>query len=141
MTHTRTFLATLSLAALLLVVACSEDRSAVKALQNDTERIHDESMKEMAEMMDASRSLKALLADSTLARADRDSLLIGRSATLEANAEMMKWMRDYHEPDEKMPKEEALKYLTEQKAAIEANQASIRKATLRCKALLERYKK
>jgi hypothetical protein len=140
MTYFRTLINALPLALLLLFTACSEDRSAVKALQNDTERIHDEAMKDLAQMMAVNRAFRDKLAEKDLDPATRDLLLKGRSDMLKADAEMMKWMRDYHEPDEKMPKEEAIKYLEAQKAAIEQNQANIRAAMVKGKEVLEQLK-
>lgn len=108
--------------------ACN-DRKEVEALKTETMRIHDEAMKDMGPMNAISRSIKNEMETLDSLSPRRDSLRNAVSNLERAEEEMMNWMKNYKDPGENMPKEEAVKYLQEQKTAIEKNLNSIRTAT------------
>jgi hypothetical protein len=123
---------------LLLFVSC-EDRNAVKALQLETEKIHDDAMREMADMNRIARNLKkdpAFLVENTQKNARKDSILLILHQIELAENGMMSWMTGYIEPDEKMKITEAVAYLTEQRANILHNQKDINEAVLAGKRLM-----
>jgi thioredoxin-related protein len=124
----RALLSVLLLVAAFLL-ACTGD-TAVKDLQQSTEHIHDEAMKEMAVMNRLGRELKKELAaiDSTAANPRREALVSALSAMRLAEEDMMNWMVQYKEPTG-MEKDAALQYLQTQKTKIEKNQSDIRAAT------------
>jgi hypothetical protein len=101
-------------------------------------RVHDEAMAQMAEMKSIGRQLKKSLEqlDSTGQKGPRrDSLMLGIEAIDRAGRDMMDWMAGYTPPD-KLPNEEALKYLTSEKAKIDKNKADIEAAKALGKSLL-----
>jgi prefoldin subunit 5 len=115
---------------LLLLAAC-ENREAVKALQAETEAVHDEAMKDMAELNRTGRALRHALTelDSTDAAtpARREAMERALVAIETADSNMMSWMAGYQAPND-LPVDEALSYLQQQKEAIEANHREIRAA-------------
>jgi hypothetical protein len=113
---------------LLLAPACGEDRSAVTALQQETEAIHDEAMRDLADMNRVKRKLKAELALPDSPSSRRDSLLAVRALMETADADMMRWMSEYQPPAENEPVEKALAYLKIEKEKISANGKMIRAA-------------
>ena len=112
---------------LLLAGACNNNKE-VEALKAETMRIHDEAMKDMGPMNARSRQLKKEMTELDSLSPRRDSLFKIVSAMEKAEEEMMDWMKNYKAPGDDMPKEEAIKYLQEQKAAIEKNLNNIRAA-------------
>ena len=114
--------------ALLFSPACGEDRSAVTALQQETEAIHDEAMRDLADMNRVKRKLKAELAQMDDSSPRRDTLLSVLSQMETADADMMRWMAEYRPPAEHEPLEKALAYLKIEKEKISANGKMIREA-------------
>jgi hypothetical protein len=116
----------------LLFCQCN-DRTAILKLQTETENLHDEAMKEMAEMNRIGRNLKkdqAILDTKNTKNSRKDSILLVLTQIDKAEADMMSWMTAYTEPDEKMEKSAAIAYLTEQKIKMAINQADIHAAVL-----------
>lgn len=105
----------------------AQKSSPVDTLNAETMRIHDESMKAMAEMNRIGRVLKAELTglDSLGLRAD--SIRSALNAMRSAEEDMYTWMREYRAPD-KLPAKEAEQYLTDQKQKIEQNQKAMQGA-------------
>ncbi len=100
-------------------------------LEKDTEVIHDEAMKNMAEMNRFGRKIKQelVLADSIGIRPGRrDSLenLLQRIST--AENDMMSWMTNYKSESPLLPMKDELEYIRDQKSKIEKNAFDIREA-------------
>lgn len=114
-------------ALLALIFSACNQRQEVEKLQKETETVHDEAMKSMADMNRSGRALKQLLPALDSLPARRDSILDVLSAMNRAEEDMMTWMRQYKAPDEQSV-EQALLYLREQKQKIEQNRQDIRKA-------------
>ncbi len=111
----------------LFLSACGNDKKQIDALAKETETIHDEAMKDLADMNRVARELKETLIASTMT--PEQSAPYAEALTNMGNAEnqMMEWMKNYKTLDEMKP-EEALKYLQEQKTLIEKNRAEIKTA-------------
>lgn len=122
----------LPVAALALVLlwspACGEDRSAVTVLQQETEAIHDEAMRDLAAMNRVKRQLKADLALLDSLAPQRDSVRSLLSLMEIADEDMMRWMAGYQPPAANEPAERALVYLKLEKEKISANKKMIREA-------------
>lgn len=111
------------IALIALAVSCGDDRKEIKNLQSETMALHDQAMKAMTEMKRKGRALQ--MERTTLDSLHTDTL---RSKAImqvlvqmdKAEADMMAWMEQYKIPDE-MPKEEALRYMQEQKKMMEKN--------------------
>ena len=121
-------------AAICLVLLACESRHEVEILEQETERIHDDAMRDMAEMNRTGRGLKK---DTAGTAARRDSIAAVLLQMTDAEADMMAWMTGYRAPKD-LPKAEAVQYLTEQKAKIEQNQKDIRAALEAGKALVKK---
>jgi succinate dehydrogenase flavin-adding protein (antitoxin of CptAB toxin-antitoxin module) len=117
----------------LFLFSC-ESRHDLEILEQETERIHDDAMRDMAEMNRIGRSLKKDTA-GTVTR--RDSIAAALLQMTDAEADMMAWMTGYRAPKDK-PKAEAIQYLTEQKTKIEQNQKDIRAALEAGKTLVKK---
>lgn len=116
-----------------LLFAC-ENRHDVEILEQETERIHDDAMRDMAEMNRIGRSLKK---DTAGTANRRDSIAAVLLQMTDAEADMMAWMTGYRAPKDK-PKVEAIQYLTDQKTKIEQNQKDIRAALEAGKTLVKK---
>lgn len=121
--------------ALFLTVGCNEDKKQVEALQNETEAIHDEAMKDMAEMNRIGIEIKKFMIAASMT--PEQSAVFTTTLTNIGNAEndMMAWMPTYKKPTD-MPAPEAMKYLTEKKAQITKIHADIKAAAEAGKKLL-----
>ena len=117
-----------SLVSIAIGFSACNDRKEVDALKEETMHIHDEVMKEMGPMNALSRSLKKEMATLDTLSPRLDSLRNIVSKMAQAEEGMMTWMKTYKDPGEDMPKEAAVKYLQEQKAAIEENLKAMKEA-------------
>jgi|GEM_PF-2397584 len=100
---------------------------AVQALEQETMKIHDEAMKEMADMNRVKREMKDLMIRAKMTPEGSQKFQQVLTDMDKAEEGMIAWMADYKEPVG--PSEaEALKYLQEQKDKITKNQAVIRAA-------------
>lgn len=117
----------LLLFSLFLVYACNNDKKQIETLTKATETIHDEAMKDMAEMNRVAREIKASMI--AMIMTPEQSAQYEKVLTSIGNAEnnMMDWMKNYKNPDELKPAE-ALQYIQEQKTLIEKNHAEIKAA-------------
>lgn len=114
------------------LMACN-GRDEVRKLQLETEAIHDDAMKDLAELNRITRALGKELAVLDSLKNDsirRDSIVLVLTEMKLAEEDMMQWMSEYVAPGDKMPKEEALTYLTKQKDFISQNAEDIKKAIL-----------
>ena len=100
---------------------------AVETLLQNTMAIHDEAMKEMAEMNRISRVLRGELAGAGAPSARADSLRSVLEQMTTAEEDMYDWMRQYTAPT-RLPPAEAATYLSAQHRAIRQNQLDIRAA-------------
>ena len=84
---------------LCLPFAACEDRSAVEKLQAETEAIHDEAMKDIAELNRTKRAVDNAMdkLDSTAVER-RTALLEALTALEKADEDMMAWMAQYEAP-------------------------------------------
>jgi len=109
--------------------------SPVKTLEQETMRIHDEAMAEMAEMNRVRREMKDFM---ERAKMTAEGLKTWRQAFTDiekAEEGMMSWMAGYKDPVGQ-PEADALKYLQAERDKIAQNQADIRAATAAGKKLL-----
>ncbi|MCC6282759.1 MAG: hypothetical protein IT262_19295 [Saprospiraceae bacterium] len=120
----------------LLLSACnSAQKKEIEALDKETMAIHDEAMKEMADMNRTSRAIKTFLTTATMTP-EQSAVFSEALINMEkAEADMMAWMAQYKSPENK-PAEEALAYLKDQKAKISKNRDDIHAALEAGKKLL-----
>ena len=116
----------LFLGACLFCFACNK-RQALETLQAQTMAIHDEAMKEMADMNRTARALKSFLATALMTPEQSVPYSEALLNMEKAEADMMAWMTQYKKPEDGSA-EEILAYLTEQKAKIAKNRDDIHAA-------------
>ena len=121
--------------AILLSVGCNDDKSKVEALQKETENIHDQAMKDMAEMNRVAREIKDFMMSASMTPDQSATYTATLTAIGDAENGMMAWMTGYKSPSS-LPAAEAMVYLREQKILIEKNAAAIKTATEAGKKLL-----
>jgi hypothetical protein len=124
---------------LSVFISFCENKNEIKLLQAETEKVHDDAMREMAEMNRIARNLKThpvLKAEITIENGRKDSILAVLHQIEVAEADMMSWMTSYVEPDEKMEKNAAIAYLNDQKNKMVKNQKDIHEAVLAGKVFL-----
>lgn len=112
----------------MCLAACGEDRSAVAALQRETEEVHDVAMRDLADMNRVKRSLKAEMTELDSLALRRDSILSVLALMETADADMMSWMANYKPPADTASVKAALDYLKKEKEKISANGNMIRAA-------------
>ncbi|MCC6463172.1 MAG: hypothetical protein IT260_22075 [Saprospiraceae bacterium] len=112
---------------LAFVLTQSAGPSTVDTLEKETMQIHDEAMKEMADMKRLGRVLKEefKMLDSTSLR--KEPLRQTLAQMQAAEDEMYAWMQQYRAPDKKDAKA-AQAYLEDQKQKIEKNQQNLHAA-------------
>ena len=117
--------------------AAKKEEVDLKALKDEVFELHDEVMPKMGDLRRVRKSLM-LLADSVQATDSlRASVLLTASNDLAAaNEGMMEWMRNF-DPDFEGTEAEILKYLTDQKAAIEQVNLNMKESLKRGEAILE----
>jgi hypothetical protein len=125
----------LCLCTLLLTFGCSDDKKQVETLQTETETIHDDAMKDMAEMNRLAREIKQKIVADSLTSDEAAPFTAALANIGNAENNMMAWMADYKAPSDK-PASEAVLYLQEQKKLIEKNYTEIKEATIAAKKLL-----
>lgn len=106
--------------------SCGGPAPEVLELQKQTEQIHDDAMREMAQMNRVGRSLRKDLAALDSLAPRRDSILAALSLAEQAEAGMYAWMQQYNAPAPRA--DSALTYLAAQKSLIEQNQRELRAA-------------
>ena len=111
----------------LWVAGCGNENQKIDALQKETEKIHDEAMKDMAEMNRIARALKNTMISATMTAEQSAQYNEVLTAIGNAENEMMDWMKNFKMPDESTPNE-AIQYLEQQKKAIAQNHANIKAA-------------
>lgn len=111
---------------LLLLAACGGPNKEALQLQQETERIHDEAMADLASMNRLAGALRKELAALDSLAPRRDSLAGVLARMDRAEDDMFGWMKQYKAPDPQSA--DAVRYLTEQKKLIEKNRQDIRDA-------------
>ncbi len=115
--------------------ACKEDRGAVKSLEQETMRLHDEAMKGMADLNRVSRSLKQRLETLDSLAPQRIAIKDALLKIERADADMNNWMVQYQSPTH-LKAAEAQIYLNGEKTKIEKNWQDIKAAIATGEALL-----
>lgn len=125
------------LAALLTMLAACDDgnKKQLDTLQKETMDIHDEAMKDLAEMNRVSRKLRDFMISATMTPEQSEQFTVALAAIEKADEDMSNWMRDYEEPKD-VPAAEAIRYLEDQKQKISKNRDDIRAALEAGKKLL-----
>ncbi len=110
----------------LMLAACNSDQKKMEALKSQTDAIHDAAMKDLADMNRVARAMKDLMkSDSTMPAEKKAEFEQRLKAIGDAENNMTSWMMSYQIPQEAG---EAVKFLEEKKASIEANQQEIKTA-------------
>lgn len=118
--------------------AAQQDSTAptpLKTLEQETMRIHDEAMAEMADMNRVRREMKDFMTRAKMTPEAMKQWQQTLTDIEKAEEGMMNWMAGYQEPAGQS-EADVLKYLQEQKDKIAQNQADIRAATAAGKQLL-----
>lgn len=126
-----------TLAVFVLFFAACDDGSKkqIETLKKETMDVHDEAMKDLAEMNRVSRKLKDFLATATMTPEQSEKYTAALAAIEKADDDMTAWMSAYEDPKD-MPPAEAIRYLQEQKQKMEKNRDDIRAALETGKKLL-----
>lgn len=117
----------IALFALFFITACANDKKQIETLTQETEAIHDEAMKDMADMNRVARALKETLIVATMTPEQSAVYTEVLTQIGKAENDMMDWMKNYKAP-EAGSEAEALAYIQGQKKAIEKNHADIKAA-------------
>ena len=124
----------------LLVVwllACDDgSKKQIEVLKKETMDIHDDAMKDLADMNRTSRKIKDFMMVATMTPEQSEHYTAALTAIEKADDDMTAWMSAYEEPKDAKP-EEAIRYLQEQKQKMEKNRDDIRAALTAGKKLLE----
>lgn len=120
----------------LLLAGCSDSsKKQIETLKKETMDIHDEAMKDLAEMNRTSRKLKEFLTVATMTPEQSQQFTSVLAAIEKADDDMTAWMSAYEDPTD-MSSAEATRYLQEQKQKMEKNRDDIRAALEAGKKLL-----
>lgn len=106
-----------------------------KRLEEEVNALHDETMREMADMERIGRQLKESL-KTLQGDAVRKPYFLAVAGISRAGFDMMAWMRDYRAPAN-LPADEASRYLREQKTKLTRIRAAIQAATADGKKLIK----
>lgn len=121
----------LLIAALSIVFVLSQGAEKspgkLETLEKATMQVHDEAMKEMADMNRISRSLKTELVTLDSLNPHSQAIRMVLKQMEQAEAGMMGWMQQYKAPVGQ-PEAEAERYFEQQKDMIEKNYREIRQA-------------
>ena len=121
----------LGISLLLVAAQLAYKKYQYANLHNETMQIHDEAMKNMAEMNRFGRKIghELHIADSLhISGSRRDSLEKARLKMATAEDEMMKWMAGFDANTPLLPMKNELEYIRNQKSKIEKNAFDIREA-------------
>lgn len=119
------------------MTACEDgSKKQIEVLKKETMGIHDEAMKDLADMNRTSRKIKDFLMVATMTPEQSEPYTAALAAIEKADDDMTAWMSAYEDPKDAKP-EEAIRYLEEQKLKMEKNRDDIRSALAAGKKLLE----
>lgn len=127
----------LCLSAIVLLFAACDDgnKQKVETLKKETMDIHDEAMKDLADMNRVSRKLKDYMVVALMTPEQSEQFTATLAAIEKADDDMTAWMTAYEDPKGMQPAE-AIRYLEEQKQKITKNRDDIRAALEAGKKLL-----
>lgn len=111
----------------LFLAACGNAPKQIETLTKETETIHDEAMKTMADMNRVARELKEFMISASMTPEQSATYTEVLTNMGKAENDMMDWMKNYKAPDQ-MPPAEAMSYLKTQKELIEKNHADLKAA-------------
>lgn len=111
----------------MLLVSCDDSQEQIKALKKETMDIHDEAMKDLADMNRVSRELKDYMVVALMTPEQSQQFFTVLADMKKAEDGMMSWMAEYKDP-KGMPGQEAIAYMQDQKQKIAANRDDIRAA-------------
>lgn len=121
---------------LLLFVACDDgSKKQIETLRKETMSIHDEAMKDLADMNRVSRQLKDMMKSDSITPEQLGLLTTALLTINKADDEMTNWMSNYEDP-KGMPPADAIQYLQDQKQKMGKNRDDIRAALEAGKKLL-----
>ena len=120
----------------LSLAACNDgNKQQIETLKKETMDIHDEAMKDMADMNRVSRKLKDFMIVATMTPEQSEQFTAALAAIEKADDDMSAWMSAYEDPKDMSPAD-AVRYLQDQKQKIEKNRDDIRAALEAGKKLL-----
>jgi len=120
---------------LALFAACDDGKKQIETLKKETMAVHDEAMKDLADMNRVSRQLKEFMIVATMLPEQSEQFTAAFAKMEKAETDMMNWMSEFKEP-EGAPAKEVIAYLQDQKQKIEKNRDDIRAALEAGKKLL-----
>lgn len=119
------------------MTACEDSsKKQIEVLKKETMDIHDEAMKDLADMNRTSRKIRDFMMVATMTPEQSERYTAALAAIEKADDDMTAWMSAYEDPKDAKP-EEAIRYLQEQKQKMEKNRDDIRAALTAGKKLLE----
>ncbi len=120
----------------LFLAACDDgSKKQIETLKKETMDVHDEAMKDLADMNRVSRQLKDYLTVATMTPEQSEQFTATLAAIEKADDDMTAWMGSYEDPKGQEPAA-AIQYLQEQKQKMEKNRDDIRAAIAAGKKLL-----
>lgn len=120
---------------LALFAACDDGKKQIETLKKETMAVHDEAMKDLADMNRVSRQLKEFMIVATMLPEQSEQFTAAFAKMEKVESDMMNWMSEFKEP-EGVPAKEVIAYLQDQKLKIEKNRDDIRAALEAGKKLL-----
>lgn len=121
--------------AAFLLPSCNQEQKKLENLQKETNDLHDQAMKDMADMDRSARAIKEFMKTATLSQEDSVKYAGVLAAVGTAENNMMTWMTQYQEPAGK-PAAEAIQYLEAQKTVLLKSRKEINDATEAAKKIL-----
>lgn len=124
------------IAVLLLLASCDDgSKKQIETLRKETMGIHDEAMKDLADMNRVSRKLKDMMRSDSITPEQLEQVTAALRAINASDDEMTAWMSNYEDPKSMQPAE-AIQYLLDQKQKMGKNRDDIRAALEAGKKLL-----
>lgn len=125
-----------ALTLLAAFAACDDgSKKQIEILKKETMDVHDEAMKDLADMNRVSRKLKEFMTVATMTPEQSEKYTAALATIEKADNDMTAWMSAYEESKD-VPAAEAIRYLQEQKQKMEKNRDDIRAALVAGKKLL-----
>lgn len=118
-----------------LLVACGTDQTKLKALEHEADQVHDEAMKDMAEMQRVKRKIQFLTRDSSMTAADKEKFAGVLQQIESADTDMSNWMANF-KPSDGLKGDSAVVIMDRQLKDIIKNRDDIRNAITKGKAAL-----
>lgn len=119
-----------------LLVACGQDKSAIKEMDQKAIAIHDEVMPKMGEIIALKGEIKAKIESLDSTATDKAPLEAAYEALVKGEDGMKNWMHNYQMPDYKKPLEELKPVAEFQLQAIEKVKTQMESSIADAKTLL-----